>query len=451
MHRVRVTTDFYFVPTRLLWPNWEAWIAGDSDVQAPYVVFEDDPPIGSIADYLGMPVTGLVDSGVRVSPLPFAAYCKIWNEYYRDQNLQGPIADQVSNGNNLTVWGTFGGTSPLRRAWQHDYFTAALPFAQKGDAVQVPLVQQDDIPVEFVTKPGGETYIRQPNSGALMEGGGFDSDPDGVFTVDAPGTTNAAYDPNGTLVVDVQAGATDINTLRRAFRLQEWLERNARGGTRYVENILSHFGVRSKDSRLQRPEFIQRIRQNMVISEVLSTAQTDADSVITPVGQLAGHGISVGGSGNIRYRATEHGYIFGIINVQPDTAYMQGLHRQFTRFDRLDYAWPTFANLGEQEILGKELYLGGSAEAEEVFGYIPRYSEYKYLASRVSGDMRGNLSFWHLARIFESQPALNEQFIKCDPGKRIFAVQGEDDSIYAHIFLGIDAVRKLPRFGVPTI
>lgn len=457
MHKVRVTTHYFFVPNRILWPEWEKWITGESDVEAPYIRIQqggdlEEAEIGSVADYIGIP-TGPVGASTEyldVSALPFAAYLKIYDEYYRDQNLIAEAFEPLVPGNNTLVGAMldlFGGT-PYRRAWQHDYFTAALPFAQKGDAVQVPLTGQDNIPVELQPNTGVARWVSADDgtpavagnptlaTGGYLRGGNADE---------------INYDPSNTLTVDVQAGATDINTLRRAFRLQEWLERNARGGTRYIENILAHFGVRSSDSRLQRPEYIGGSKQNMVISEVLATAETTAAGV--SVGTMAGHGISVGGGNNFNFRAEEHGFIIGIINVQPDTAYQQGLHRSFSRFDKLDYAWPTFANLGEQEILNKELYVNTTnAVKAGTFGYIPRYSEYKYMNSRVAGEMRDSLDFWHLGRIFTDQPALNDNFISAAPSHRIFAVEDPVvDKIYAHIFNNISAVRKLPRFGIPTI
>lgn len=322
-------------------------------------------------------------------------------------------------------------------------------FCAKGDAVQLPLTENLDAPVVLDNSLGQQSFVRTAD-GAVATGDVAGQAVDGALTTGAFDTLSN-LDPNGSLVVDIQADAVDINTVRRAFRLQEWLEKNARGGTRYVENILAHFGVKSSDARLQRPEYLGGTKHNMVISEVLSTAETEV-----PVGNMAGHGISVGGGNSFKYRCEEHGYIVGVINVQPDTAYLQGLHRKFTRFDRLDYAWPTFANIGEQEVLNKEVYATGPSghnpNPDEIFGYIPRYAEYKFENSRVAGEMRDSLSHWHLARIFSTPPALNEEFIQADPSLRIFAVTDPDvDHIYAHIFNRISAVRKLPRYGTPTI
>jgi len=456
MHKVRVVTDYYFVPNRLLWPGWERWITGQSDAEAPYVETPGtDVAVGSMADYLGIPV-GALPADLRISPMAIAAYMKIWDEYYRDQNLQTEVFEPLTDGLNIGVVETALFGNPFRRAWQHDYFTAALPFAQKGDAVQVPLTFQDNIPVEPTTGLGvgfPGLWNKATNDSPFTVDGPvtFQNGPSPLAkstTIPADGTPGY-YDPNGTLSVDIQSDATDINTLRRAFRLQEWLERNARAGTRYVESILAHFGVKSSDARLQRPEFIGRAKQNMVISEVLATAQSTGDNIA--VGTMAGHGISVGGSGNFNYRVEEHGFIIGIINVQPDTAYQDGLHRKFTRFDRFDYAWPTFANIGEQEVRQKEVY-AKTTTPEAVFGYVPRYADYKFENSRVAGEFRTTLAFWHLGRIFASDPALNAEFVRCNPSTRIFAVTDEDeDHIFAQVFNDVQVYRKLPVFGTPTI
>jgi hypothetical protein len=267
---------------------------------------------------------------------------------------------------------------------------------------------------------------------------------------DAGGATNSPIniDNSGSMVAktsELTAEAADINSLRRAFRLQEWLERNARGGTRYIESILAHFGVRSSDARLQRPEYLGGSKGKMVISEVLSTAETTL-----PVGNMAGHGISVSGGNQFQYNVEEHGWIIGLISVTPDTAYQQGLHRSLNKFDRLDYFWPTFANIGEQEVKAKELY-GDAVNGGDTFGYVPRYAEYKYLNSRVAGEMKTSLDYWHLGRIFAAEPNLNGDFIACEPSTRIFAVEDANvDNIYGHIFNNIKAIRKMPKYGTPS-
>lgn len=446
MHKVKVETHYFFVPNRILWPEWEKFITGNSDALHPFASAVDIPE-GTLGDYMGIPT--LIPTEHTVNPLPVAAYMKIFDDYYRDQNLQ-PTERFVPlvSGNNPT-YTTYLESLPLRRAWGRDYFTSALPFAQKGDAVQIPLTVQSDIPVDY-TNVSGAT-----NAGFFRDQSGTIMSPDIVQQGTGPvpqaasvqlGGDPGAYDPNGTLTVDVQSEATDINTLRRAFRLQEWLEKNARAGNRYIESLMAHFGVKSSDARLQRAEYIGGSLQGMTISEVLSTAETSV-----PLGGMGGHGISVGGGNTFNYRSEEHGFIIGIISVRPDTKYQQGLHRMWSRQDKLDYAWPTFAQIGEQEILNKEVYAEASSP-NAVFGYTPRYAEYKFMNSRISGKMRNQLAFWHLGRIFDNEPALNEDFITCNPSTRIFAVTDpNEDHIFANIYNNIYANRKLPYFGTPTI
>lgn len=457
MHKMRVNTHYFFVPNRLVWPEFTKWITGDSNVEAPFIRLPtgESLSVGSLGDYLGVPPAAPLED-IKVSPIAAAAYALIYDEYYRDQNVQdeGQKFVSLKPGDNEYYYG-FLEKQPLRRAWQHDYFTSALPFAQKGSAVQIPLVNEDGLNVYYENQPGGSDagQFRKASDGSLIPSSSSSvtnqAGPSPLGSSLHVGFDPAAYDPNGTLKVDVQADATDINTLRRAFKLQEWLEKNARGGTRYVESILSHFGVKSSDARLQRPEYIGGDSQLMTIGEVLATAQSTDDGIA--VGTMAGHGISVGGGNRFSYRAEEHGYIIGIISVRPDTAYQDGLHRHFTRFDRLDYAWPLLANIGEQEVLQKEVYMQ-SENPDNTFGYVPRFAEYKFMNSRVAGQFRTTLAYWHLGRIFASDPALTPEFIECRPDTRIFAVTDEnEDHIYAHIFNNISAVRKLPKYGIPQL
>lgn len=454
MHKVYVKTNYFFVPNRILWTGWEDFITGESDDAPPTINGLNTLDSKSLADYMGIP-NDITNSVITANALPFAAYAKIWDDYYRDENLQDEICpSNLIPGNNPLIK-AIAEASPQKRAWMHDYFTSALPFAQKGDAVTLPLTNNEQIDVTqktdpltqppIITQMGANIGVPQTGAdlGSQAAGGNLSDQNDSNFSV--------GIDPNGHWEVDINEEATDINTLRRAFRLQEWLEKNARGGTRYIENIFAHFDQKSSDQRLQRPEYIGGDTQYMRISEVLSTAQV-TDTI--PQGNMAGHGISVGGSKNFKYKAEEHGFIIGIISVQPDTAYQQGLHRMFNRNDKLDYAWPTFANIGEQEILNQEVYaqVGSIDSLRSTFGYVPRYSEYKYLNSRVAGEFRTNLAFWHLGRIFASQPQLNQEFIQCNASNRIFALNDEDsDTIYAHIYNNVHAVRKLPKYGIPEL
>ncbi len=454
MHKVTVSTHYFFVPNRLIWPEWEDWITSDSDVLPPMFNLNTVNP-GDIADYLGY--NNETGGNIECSPLALAAYMLIYDEYYRDQNLEEKRFIPLETGNFNPDYQSFAQGAPFRRAWEHDYFTSCLPFAQKGDDVLIPLGEFSDVNVELRGDyPENTQLVRRSIDGNLVISGVPLNVGGSTGEVIAGASTKVNIDPNDTLLAktsELEQEANSITTLRRAFRLQEWLERNARGGTRYIENILAHFGVRSKDSRLNRPEYIGGSKQPMVISEVLSTAQTEVTGGENPVGQMAGHGISVGGGNTFNYTATEHGFIMGIVSVMPETAYQQGLPRMHTRTDRLDYAWPTFAHIGEQAVLGKEVYTGPEADSEyleSTFGYIPRYSEYRNLPSRVHGEMKTDLSFWHMSRVFDDAPLLNSEFIQCDPTRRIFAVTDpSEDTIYAHIFNHVRAVRKLPKFGTP--
>ena len=446
MHKVNVTTHYFFVPNRILWPNWEQWITGNLDVQAPWIYY-DSIPVKSLGDYLGFP-TQVTDNTKRYpdvnaqtcSPFSLAAYNKIYNEYYRDQNLQTPVVDTLIDGNNNSLFNSVLVGSVKTRAWQHDYFTSCLPWAQKGDAVTIPIGEVDisfrnDVGGTVVRRLDGTAYTNQTDLNYSDAGG----------NTRAGGVTGTRYNIDNSSQLVGTAEAADINSLRRAFRLQEWLERNARGGTRYIESILAHFGVKSSDARLQRPEYLGGSKGKMVISEVLSTAETTL-----PVGNMAGHGISVSGGNEFKYSVEEHGWIVGLISVTPETAYQQGVHRSLLKHNRLDYFWPTFANIGEQEVKNGELYANGT-EVGETFGYVPRYAEYKFLNSRVAGEMRTSLDYWHLGRKFSAKPNLNGAFIQCDPSTRIFAVEDPSvDNIYGHIFNNIKAIRKMPKYGTPN-
>ena len=440
MHRMDVTMHYFFVPNRILWDSWENYITNNGpvgtwpEIVPPYIEMNNVWPTIpfyqkaiKFLDYMGVPPIPTSGVTTKINALPLAAYQMIYNEYYRDQNLIEPINFKLTDGLN-----TEQDLLVLRnRAWEHDYFTASLPFAQKGAAVDIPLGAVN-----------GDANIYSNVGNTTLNGSG--GDPAMI------GDTNAGFTDLWAQTDGLTVEPTTINDLRRAYRLQEWLEKNARGGTRYIESILSHFGVKSSDSRLQRPEYITGVKTPVVISEVLNTSGTEGE---LPQGNMAGHGIAVSSGNSGSYYAEEHGYIIGIMSVMPKTAYQQGIPRTFLKLDPLDYFWPSFANIGEQEVQMQELY-AYTANKEDTFGYVPRYAEYKYMPSRVAGDFRNSLDYWHLGRIFGSEPTLSQEFIECTPEdtERIFAVTDPDaQKLYCHVLNKIKAVRPMPKYGTPTI
>ena len=438
MHRFDVTMHYFFVPNRILWANWENFITQTKvagNVPAfPYISMNSTNWV-PLADYMGVPSpnqsTGTESEAI--SALPFAAYQKIYNDYYRDQNLMTDINPPqtyiLGDGNNTANWLTKLGLL-RKRCWEHDYLTAALPFAQKGDAVNIPL-GFPDLPV-----------LHNSANPTTLTGA-----PDNVYLPSDPttDTTEDAYVKTSELDQN-----TTINDLRRAIKLQEWLEKNARGGTRYSEHLKVHFDVRSSDKRLQRPEYITGVKSPIQISEVLQTGESNT----TPQGNMAGHGVGVASGRYGAYYAEEHGYVIGIMSIMPKTAYQQGIPKHFLKTsDAFQYYYPSFANIGEQEILNKEVF-AYTTTGNDTFGYIPRYAEYKFENNRVAGEFRTTQDFWHAGRIFNVQPALNAEFVTMDEDdvSRIWAVPDTTtDHIYCHVLNKVLAMRPMPKYGTPTL
>ena len=459
MHRVNVYTHYFFVPNRLVWDEWEDFITGGKNGTAapvsPYInvtpaLVEDSYfEVGSLADFMGLPsisYTSPVNDPAQISALPFRAYQMVYNEYYRDQNLSDPVSF-------VTTSGAVGDPDAIKlltlrkRAWEKDYFTSALPWAQRGPAVTMPIegvVTSSDVeykPISNVLDVNGDPIaVPGPlghDSTELLANYGAGDIPAQLQNIDE---------------ISVPGVSTTINDLRRSFALQKFLEKMARGGARYVEQILTHFGVRSSDARLQRPEYLGGGRQPVVMSEVLSTFQADEGN---PQGYMAGHGISVGNTNGFKRYFEEHGWVIGIVSVIPKTAYQQGIPRMFTRQDKYDYFWPDFAHIGEQEIKYRELFYNVEAAAgtqSGTFGYTPRYAEYKYANSTVHGSMRNNLAYWHMGRIFSAgtPPQLNESFVMSDPTSRIFAVENAPEQLYVQLYNNVRAKRLMPYFGTPA-
>lgn len=423
MHPVDVRVHHWFVPHRIIWDEWEDFITGGPDGMDDSVFptitlsYTAGSPatgsgvVGGLADYLGCP-PGI--NGLEVSALPFRAYAMIYNEWYRDQDLQTPLAISTASGVDSTT-----NTDLVNCAWEKDYFTSSRPWEQKGPGITIPLgttapVRRD--PTSGALAPG---LFRVSSTGNLNAvGANVQSQATGNMTIN---NINNTYDPNGSLVADLTgASAVTVNVLREAMALQRYEEARARYGSRYIE-YLRYLNVRSSDARLQRPEYLGGGRQTIQFSEVLQTAQGS-----DPVGELRGHGIAAMRSNRYRRFFEEHGYVISMISARPKTIYAQGLPRTWNRRTKEDFWQKELQHIGQQEVLNKEVY-AAHASPNGTFGYQDRYDEYRRQESTIAGEFRTTeLDFWHMARVFASSPALNADFVECVPTERIFAVPSQD-------------------------
>lgn len=452
MDNLYLDTFFFFVPNRLVWNNWQKFNGeqenpGDStDYLVPTVAC--DGVSGTIYDYMGVP--SLAGNGaaegatIDIDALPLRSYNLIWNEWFRDENLQDSV--DVPKGDGPDDAATY---SLLKRGKRHDYFTSALPWPQKGPGVEIPL-SQSSIPVNFSYLDSGIVKPFALGSNSSGQAITYNATTGSVTNIGAYYTTSGY--PRAEIDLSSAINPT-INSLRQAFQLQRLLERDARGGTRYTEILRSHFGVISPDARLQRPEYLGGFSQRVNINPVQQTSATDSTS---PQGNLAAFGVIASKQRGFKKSFVEHGYIIGLVNLRADLNYQQGLNRMWSRRTRYDYYWPVLAHLGEQAIYNKEIFATGVAEQDDdVFGYQERYAEYRYKPNMITGKLRStdpqSLDVWHLAQKFDNLPQLNDEFISENvPLARSLAVQNEPQMIL-DVYFKLSCVRPMPVYGVPGL
>lgn len=446
MHRVNVYMHCFFVPNRIIWEDWEDFITGGQSgnqvVNMPTFAIADCQTYneqivtGGLADYLGMP-TELNQQANKsmpsISQLPFRAYQQIYNDFYMDANLQTKLDyDKGSSDIEIDAPEAQALLTLKYRNWEKDYFTSALPNAQRGNPVQIPVNQL------AVT---GQNFLLQMN---------MDPPTPGPLSVDVSGTI---LDSNSDeLMSQGQVAGNNVNTgtindLKRAYAIQNWLQASMQGGYRYVESLLHWFGVRSSDQRLQRAEYLGGGKLPITIGEVLQTSET----ATTPQGTQTGRGVGAAEVNGFSKTFEEHGYVMCIMSIMPRTAYMQGIPKHFLKENRFDYFFKQFANLGEQPIINSELYLSDEAidDNEGTFGYAARYSEYRFQNDRVSGEMRHDYDYWHWARKFANKPSLNSTFVQCLIDNRVFPVEQQENPFLVQLYFNFYASRPLPQYSQP--
>lgn len=483
MDNIYLDTYFFFVPNRLTWNHWKEF-NGENTQSAWYPSVEYSVPqltapatsgwsIGTLADYFGIP-TGV--AGLSVNALPFRAYALIMNEWFRDENLSDPLSVPVDDatvvgvntGNYITD--VAKGGLPFKAAKYHDYFTSCLPAPQKGPDVSIPVAEFGNAPVVPLADSvpnslfSGELYKAVKADGSSFTGSGnfgigfvLPSGEQRNFGGSSDGYTgNAPIISNLWAVQTGGAAAATINQLRMAFQIQKLYERDARGGTRYIEILKSHFGVTSPDARLQRPEYLGGNRIPININQVVQSSATAAEG--TPLGDTAAFSLTTDTHGDFIKSFVEHGFIIGVMVARYDHTYQQGLERFWSRKDRFDYYWPVFANIGEQAVLNKEIYAQGNEKDDEVFGYQEAWADYRYKPSRVTGEMRSSaptsLDVWHLADEYTQLPTLSDSWIREDKSNvdRVLAVTSSvSNQMFADIYVQCEATRPMPVYSIPGL
>lgn len=481
MDNIYLDWFFFFVPNRLVWEHWQNFCfeQEDPDDSTDYVIpttsagdtSDTSKAVGSLWDYFGLPIGLSNGSGINVSALPFRGVYLIWNEWFRDENLQKSVKIQKGDANEVfdssrfndqPSWAsdsTVSGYVCPPRGKRHDYFTSALPWTQKGPGVSIGLAGTADLVLSSNNKPilfsGGSGNSAFENMSVYSAKIGKEANIQGYTgEIENKGYLKFGSDVGLKGYADLDSSSIfTINSLRTAFQMQKFYERLARGGSRYTEVLRSFFGVVSPDARLQRPEFLGSFTKMVNVNPIAQTSATDTTS---PQGNLSAYGVTAAKFHGFTKSFVEHGYIFGFVCARADLTYQQGINKMWLRSTVYDFYWPTFAHLGEQAIELREIYAQGSEADTTVFGYQERYAEYRYKPSQITGKFRssvtnGTLDMWHLSQFFKNAPTLNEEFIVENPPiKRIIAVQDEPEFLLDIGFKYI-TVRPMPMFGTPGL